>query len=230
MSISNTLIIIPILLLYTVPAISKKKIWSLNISLPKFTQELYIILGVKFKISLSCIITSHSVHMDCYWFPCPHDFLALMSLRTLCLIPFHSSLEICLGCCFEVFSTLPGSTKYSSSEVYHVILVISMGLFPSLKTTRYLSHTSLNLVSGSSLININWTESWHDPYTPVLQHRCSPLNKRHWGTWKKPAATSKMGLALTENGSYAVMCDPQYLRDRLDSLIYCPYKSLRWQL
>lgn len=36
----------------------------------------------------------------------------------------------------------------------------------------------------------------------------SPLYKRHWGKWKKPAATSKMGLALTENVSYAVMCDP----------------------
>lgn len=155
--------------------ISKKQIWSLNISLPKFTQELPITFGVKFKISLNCFITSHSIHTDFYWFPCPHDILALMSLRTFCLIPFDSSLEICLGCCFEVFYTLPGSIKCSSSKVYHIILVISMGLFPLLKTTRSMSYTSLNLISGSSLININWTKSWHDPYTPVLQHRCFPI-------------------------------------------------------
>lgn len=85
MSISNTLIIIPIFLLYTMLSqqSSKKQMWPLSISLPEFTQELPITFGVKFKISLSCIITSCSIHMDCTWFPCPHDFLTPMSLRTM---------------------------------------------------------------------------------------------------------------------------------------------------
>ena len=49
---------------------------------------------------------------------------------------------------------------------------------------------------------------------PITQYYSVDASTLHWGKLKKLVATSKMGLALTEDVNLVVTCDAQHLRER----------------
>lgn len=136
MSISNILIIIPVLLLYT--ALSQQSsflkgrfdLWVYHC--PSSHESYPSPLGWNSRSRQPhhpFTFYSHGLHMVSL--PTIH---ALMSLRALCPIPFHPSVKMCLRChLLRIFCTCLGCTKCPSAEIHHMIVVISVGLFSSLK-------------------------------------------------------------------------------------------------
>lgn len=136
MCVSSILIIIPILLLYTV--------LSQQSSFPTGRFDLWVYHGPSSRESYPLPLGWNSRscqphHPFTFYSPGLHmvslsTIHALMSLRALCPIPFHSSVKICLRChLLRIFCICVGCTKCPSAEIHHMIAVISVGPFSSLK-------------------------------------------------------------------------------------------------